>query len=259
MIHNESGIRFWDGSFPGQSALENVVIANNTVVDNKTTAIKWDAGPHQNTVVENNIFAGESGQQALLLQANSTSGVSLDHNLWNLPGVQKPFLWASTTYSHSGWASATGQGAGDVTGGPAFSGAWDLPASNLELAAGSPAIDAGRTLAAVTHDYNGAARPAGAAFDIGAYEYGATAPVGGAGGAAGSGGATASGGSGAAGGGPGSGGASPGGASGAAGQNPHAGSGASGGCGCQAGSRDAASPAWMLAFLLVFARRRRQS
>lgn len=260
VIHNESGIRFWDGDFPGQSALKNVVIANNTVVDNKTTAIKWDAGPHQNTFVENNIFAGQSGQEALLLQANSTTGITLDHNLWNLPGVQKPYLWANTTYSHSGWASATGQGTGDVAGDPKFAGAWDLPASNLELSAGSPAIDKGKTLSSVTHDYNGASRPAGAAYDIGAFEYGATVPAGGAGGSTGSGGATGIGGSsagGAAGQSSSSGGATAGGAAGAS-TNP-ASSGNKGGCGCRVGgSRGPALPAWMLAFVVVLAERRRR-
>ncbi len=265
VIHNESGIRFWDGSFPGQSAMKNVVIANNTVVDNKTTAIKWDAGPHQNTVVENNIFAGQSGQQALLLQANSTTGVTLDHNLWNLPGVSSPFLWSNTTYSHSGWASATGQGAGDVAGDPKFTGSWDLPASNLELASGSPAIDKGKTLSNVPLDYNGASRPSGAGYDIGAFEYGATAPAGGAGGTTGTGGATGSGGAGtggsatggAGGQSSGSGGATSGGAAGAS--DNAASSGDKGGCGCRVGgSRAPALPAWMLAFVVVLAGRRRR-
>ncbi len=264
VIHNESGIRFWDGDFKGQSALKNVVIANNTVVDNKTTAIKWDAGPHQNTFVENNIFAGQSGQQALLLQANSTTGITLDHNLWNLPGVQKPFLWANTTYSHSGWASATGQGAGDVSGDPAFSGTWDLPATNLELAKGSPAIDKGKTLSNVTHDYNGAARPAGTGYDIGAFEYGATAPAGGAGGTTGSAGATGAGGSSTGGtaaggaGNSGSGGSPAGGAAGAAGSGARASAGDSGGCGCRLASGQRSASAWLLALLVVVAGRRRR-
>ena len=40
------------------------------------------------------------------------------------------------------------------------------------MQAGSPAIDKGQTLADVTNDYAGGARPFGAAYDIGAYESG---------------------------------------------------------------------------------------
>jgi hypothetical protein len=41
----------------------------------------------------------------------------------------------------------------------------------------SPAINQGVTIATVTNDYAGAARPQGTAFDIGAYEFGGQ-PVG---------------------------------------------------------------------------------
>lgn len=43
---------------------------------------------------------------------------------------------------------------------------------DFHVQAGSPAIDAGQTLAEVTNDFEGGARPAGAAYDIGAYEFG---------------------------------------------------------------------------------------
>jgi MYXO-CTERM domain-containing protein len=180
VLNNESGIRFWDGEFAGTSALRNVLIANNTVLNNLTTAIKWDAGPHQNTRVVNNIFAGRSGSQMLLLQANSTAGVALDHNLWFLPGVDEPFLWGSSTYDHAGWVTTASQGTADVLVEPQLAGSWGLPATNLKLGPGSPAIDKGASLAEVTTDFDGAPRPTGAAIDIGAYEFGAVAPDGGA-------------------------------------------------------------------------------
>lgn len=43
---------------------------------------------------------------------------------------------------------------------------------DFTLQSGSPARDAGATIALVTTDYNGAARPVGPAYDIGAFEYG---------------------------------------------------------------------------------------
>jgi MYXO-CTERM domain-containing protein len=180
VLNCESGIRFWDGEFPGQSALRNVLIANNTVLDNATTALKWDAGPHQNTRVVNNVFAGHSANQLLLLQANSTTGVALDHNLWSLDGVAEPFLWGSTTYDHPGWVTATSQGSGDVLGDPLLAGTWSLPVANLKLSQTSPALDQGVALAQVATDFDGAARPAGFGVDIGAFELGATASDGGA-------------------------------------------------------------------------------
>jgi len=130
--------------------------------------------------VANNVFAGRSGKQLLLLQANSTTGVSLDHNLWLLDGVAQPFLWGATVYDHGGWVAATAQGAGDVLGDPQLAGSWALPAANLRPAPGSPVIDRGTSLASVTSDFEGGARPAGAGFDIGAFELGAFAPDGGA-------------------------------------------------------------------------------
>jgi len=113
----------------------------------------------------------------------------------------------------------------------------------------------------VTHDYNGAGRPAGPGYDIGAFEYGATVPAGGAGGAGttGTGGAgtggSATGGAGGQSSGSG-GGATAGGAAGAA--DSATSSGDKGGCGCRVGSRSTALPAWLLAFFLVLAGRRRR-
>jgi hypothetical protein len=46
----------------------------------------------------------------------------------------------------------------------------DAPAHNYQLAAGSPAIDAGVTIPEVTRDRAGTTRPEGQAYDIGAYE-----------------------------------------------------------------------------------------
>ena len=172
VINNESGIRFWDGHFAGESAMRNVVIANNTVINNRTTAIKWDAGPHD-AVVRNNIFAAVAGAELLLLQANSTAGVSLDHNLWYLPDVESPFLWDGTTYDHAGWANATGHGEGDVNAAPDFVGPWTLPVENLQLEAGSPAVDSGTAVPEVTDDFSGGERPSGSSHDLGAFEYGA--------------------------------------------------------------------------------------
>jgi hypothetical protein len=45
-----------------------------------------------------------------------------------------------------------------------------VSASDFHLQSGSPAINAGLTIASVTDDYAGTTRPKGSAYDIGAYE-----------------------------------------------------------------------------------------
>jgi phosphatase NudJ len=179
VINNFSGIEFWDGAFPGQSALKNVTIANNTVVGSRQLAIVWAPGPHTGTVVRNNIFANQSGG-VFLLNAKSTTGVTLDHNLWYTLSMAEPFNWGGgSAYDHAGWVTASGQGAGDVLADPQFVGAWALPATNLRLAPGSPAVDQGLAIAGLTTDFEGKTRPAGSGYDLGAFELGAISSDGG--------------------------------------------------------------------------------
>jgi hypothetical protein len=88
--------------------------------------------------------------------------------------------WGSHTYDLAGFqASRAGQCAGCVNGDP---GLMDPSAANFRLKAGSLAIDRGARdgvyqLYAATYgvsiaaDLQGTARPTGAAFDIGAFEF----------------------------------------------------------------------------------------
>lgn len=178
VINNDHGIGFWDGHFPGESALKNVTIANNTVIDCRGIALVWDPGPHENTVVRNNIFANQQGVGFLLLNAKGIGGITLDHNLWHSPGLAEPFNWGGdTVHDHASWASTSGYGAGDVLADPAFAGAWDLTWESYRLTAGSPAEDQGVAIPGLAHDFEGHARPAGADYDIGAFERGSV-PVG---------------------------------------------------------------------------------
>lgn len=176
LVNNDYGIVFWDGHFPGESAMRNVTIANNTIVNNLRLAIVWDPGPHQDTVIRNNIFAadGLSGAE-LLLNAKSVDGVVLDHNLWYLPGVSEYINWGGgELFDHAGWVATSGQGEGDVLADPDFVGAWDLTADAYRLAAGSPAIDTGAPVVGLDIDFDRAGRPAGDGYEIGAFEHGAS-------------------------------------------------------------------------------------
>jgi hypothetical protein len=174
IVNADNGIEFWDGSFPGQSGLRSVTIANNTVINSNSVGIDWAPGAHNNSFVRNNIVAAQ-GVGVLLLNAKSIGGVTLDHNLWFMPAVSEPFNWGGgTTYAHDGWVSASGQGQGDVLADPAFVGqSWDLNAPSYKLTETSPAVDTGTPIDGLTIDFDRALRPAGNGYDIGAYEYGA--------------------------------------------------------------------------------------
>jgi parallel beta-helix repeat protein len=183
VVGHNLGIVFWySGEWPtqalnDQSGLRYDVISNNTLVDNKGS-FKWDASPaHIGTTIENNLVVAAAGTSPIyLLQAKGAGGVSLDHNLWFAPDLAQGFLWVGSQTDHTGFVNASTQGGGDVLGDPLLVGPWAAPpATNLALEMGSPAIGAGVVLAAVTHDFLGALRPA-TGTDIGAFQYGAPAP-----------------------------------------------------------------------------------
>ena len=174
LINNYYGFVFWRGHFPDESALVNVTVANNTIINSKGASITWDTGPHENSVVRNNIVANASDVGRLLLVAKSTDGITLDHNLWFMPHVGEPFNWGGgTVYDFEGYRTASGQGSGSLMADPLFEGPWELPVENFIPAAGSPAIDAGAEVAGLNHDFLRNGRPSGAAFDLGAFEVGA--------------------------------------------------------------------------------------
>ena len=183
VVGHNLGIVFWYSgewstqALNDQSGLRYDVIANNTLVNNKGS-LKWDASPaHVGTTIENNVFVSAAGTSPVyLLQAKSANGVALDHNLWFAPDLPQGFLWLGSGSDHPGFVKASSQGAGDVLGDPLLAGPWAAPpATNLALTKTSPAVGAGVSLAAVTHDFLDAPRPAAGA-DIGAFQYGATAP-----------------------------------------------------------------------------------
>jgi hypothetical protein len=181
--HNE-GIVFWYSdewstqALNDQSGLRYDVIANNTLVNNKG-AFKWDSSPaHVGTTIQNNVIVDAAGSAPnYVLQANSANGITLDHNLWFAPDLAQAFLWVGDQTDHPGFVSASGQGGGDVLLDALLVGPLTAPpATNLALTMGSPAIGAGISLSAVTDDFLGATRPA-SGVDLGAFQFGASAPA----------------------------------------------------------------------------------
>jgi hypothetical protein len=183
VVRHNLGIVFWySGEWPtqalnDQSGLRYDVIANNTLVNNKGS-LNWDASPaHVGTTIENNLFVTAAGTSPLyLLQAKSAGGISLDRNLWFAPDLTQPFLWLGGQSDHAGFVAASSQGGGRRARGPvARRSLGGAPGGEPRTHGDLAAIGAGVDLAAVTHDFLDALRPATGTV-IGAFQYGAMAP-----------------------------------------------------------------------------------
>ena len=158
-----------------------VVIYNNTFVNNGTSAggsVGLYIPRTSGWMVKNNIgYADTAVVPATgypFSVINGGEGNTFDNNDWYFTGSANPIK-----YNGSGISLATWQG---KPGNPDAHGLNSDPLfvtnySNLQLQSASPAKDTGANLASVgvTDDYAGTSRPQGAAYDIGAYEYGGPA------------------------------------------------------------------------------------
>lgn len=164
------------GDVPSKAYAEaaNFLIANNTIAysHSRSGIILWQRGT-VNAKIINNIF-----------YENNKNGVASDTNGIDFLGsggghiIQDNICYATAP---GGTACIASSGAGKYTGSnnitanPNFEGAGATLSGvpNFKLKPGSPAIDKGQSLSQVTWDHAGGKRPFGAAFDIGAYEFGA--------------------------------------------------------------------------------------
>ena len=213
----KGGITLFQGD--GAEASHDNLIVNNTIYDptGSRAAIQVGAGANNN-VIFNNIFVS----QAAAFEVQAVTGLMHDYNLVSS-------YTGTTASAHEATPASAAALFVDAAGG------------DLRLAALTPpiAVDKGIAslggMAAPTTDVLGAPRPAGAGYDIGAYEFGSTAPPTGTGGTAGSAGAGGTGGSSGRGG-SGGGGASGSGGSGGSGSGNGGNGGSTGGTGATAGS-----------------------
>jgi hypothetical protein len=164
------------------SHADNMTIINNIFYNvNRGWSIQLADGA-SNWLVANNTFAngnanGESGQ---IMFWGSNTGINIRNNIFYRPNGYAMTRYAATiscTFDHNLIYGVTGV-MSDPTGcsvgtnqtgvDPKFVNAG---ANDFHLQSGSPAVDSGMTLAAVTTDIDGNARPQGSAFDLGAREY----------------------------------------------------------------------------------------
>ena len=108
-------------------------------------------------ILQNNIFwEGMTNNRSQYLDVDKMGSETEDHNLMFAPNVK-------------GTLTNAGTGAGDIVGDPQFvSTSLDDP-NGFRLSAGSPAIDVGAMTPAY-QDLSGVSRPAGAGWDLGAFE-----------------------------------------------------------------------------------------
>ncbi|MCP3144994.1 right-handed parallel beta-helix repeat-containing protein [Pyxidicoccus xibeiensis] len=148
------GIHLWHDA-------HQVTIANNTVTNTWMGIIVGGggyyetSGPADYVVVSNNIVY--DNDYGVSLQGQTGSHNTYTNNL----------VYQNSVYNFSPGLIHTGT----VAAAPQFV---NPAAGNFRLAPGSPAIDAGSPTYAPSIDLDGKARPAGAGYDIGAYESGSS-------------------------------------------------------------------------------------
>ena len=141
------------------------------------------------TVIVNNTFASKlsyQGPSGYGIELHSSPNSKVKNNLFYDVGRH------TYQYAHIDSTSQTGTDVGynshfisdgkPPAGSPRANDLWqvdpklvDVAANDFRLTAGSPLIDAGATLAEVTVDFDGLARPQGSGYDIGAFEFGSPA------------------------------------------------------------------------------------
>jgi parallel beta-helix repeat protein len=156
-------------------AATNVTIANNTIFNNAYGGIviggesgdfPGGSGVNDNTLVTNNIIYRNglpSGAVGYGIEEYGDVGGN-NHYINNLVSQNGPANWNLLHASPQGTIDAN----------PGFVNYQDNGSGDYHLQSGSPAINAGTSQGAPSFDFSLGARPIGGAWDLGAYEFGAT-------------------------------------------------------------------------------------
>jgi hypothetical protein len=131
------GVAPWSTTSSPTHPLQNITFVNNTVYNCAGGGITINNPEVKKILVRNNIFY-QSGQALRIDPVVPAAELTIDHNL---------------------------------TGDPLFVAAG---LANFRLQATSPAIDGGSALGAPAFDFDDHLRPAGAGYDLGAFEYGSS-------------------------------------------------------------------------------------
>lgn len=172
LVYNtlESGIRLTGSA--GNKIYANTIYKNSGSGGYYAAiALTSYGGYHsQNADIRDNIVL-EGNPYALWIEQPSSgpTGLQMSNNLYyHSSNTKTHFIFNIGSYTLEEYKSLTGLETNSIFSNPGFV----SPASNdFHLTSTSPAIDAGIALAEVTDDLEGIARPQGAKYDIGAYEF----------------------------------------------------------------------------------------
>src|SRR5436190_5472082 len=161
------------GVYNGQGT--NVIIRNNVFYNiTRVWAIQRYGSSVDQLYIVNNTFAFPNpNRDGQIILAATTTNLYIQNNIFYQPG-QNVGISGTSSGAHIDHNLSTGTVGGGGIGSnientdPQFV---NPTALDFRLQAGSPAIDAGVTLANVSSDFLGVSRPQGAAYDIGAFEF----------------------------------------------------------------------------------------
>jgi uncharacterized repeat protein (TIGR01451 family) len=158
-ITGNTAANFGGGIYSESTTATNVTLASNNSPDGANVFVDdTTSGGFQNTIVSSPEGGGGN------CDTSGSFPASMGHNLEDDAGHSCQFTDPTDQSGVDPKLASLASNGG--------------PTQTMELLAGSPAIDTGATLAAVTTDQRGGPRPQGGGYDIGAYERSAILDVG---------------------------------------------------------------------------------
>lgn len=186
------------GAAINMDGVEDTLVVNNLLYRNHASGIAifqqdGAACSRRNRVWFNTVMMPDDGRWALIINGQNCEDNELFNNIFlsdhawrgsiniaagDAPGLQSDFNIVSDRFTIDDGESALTLAEWQALGydSHSFSATAKEPFVSVanddyRLSSDSPAIDAGKTLPGVTTDIDGTARPAGAGYDIGAYEW----------------------------------------------------------------------------------------
>lgn len=178
-IHHTNGVTYSTGvAIAPQTGIMLGVIVRNCLIHDNGIGMQTYGGASE-CLIYNNILYSNGPNPAIAVDTSSNE--FYNNTCWgNSSGI---VISGASNVLRNNLSPVSDGGSGNTLSNNRTPVSGDfVDASNLDfhLQTGSPAIDGGFNLSSIfTTDYDGNTRPAGAAFDIGAYEYGSTGGTGG--------------------------------------------------------------------------------